>query len=243
MIRLCTVRAPAKINLSLDVTGIREDGYHLIETVMQTIGLFDIIRISADIRSIPADAPYAEIKITGDSSEMPSDSSNTAYKAARLFANRTYAVLAEKNTYLHSIDIHINKNIPQEAGLAGGSADAAGTLYGLNFLVGDVIKEEILADIAVAAGADVPFCLSGGTCLCEGIGEIITPVDDFGAHDVVIFKPEYGISTAMAYKDIDGLTDTVRPDTQRVLKALKARDARGVMKAGKNIFEDPAFRR
>ncbi len=243
MIRQCTVRAPAKINLSLDITGAREDGYHLIESVMQTIGIFDIIRISADIRNHTSDLPDTVISITGDSTKMPTDSSNTAFKAARFFLRELSLMDSAEKSYLHRIDIHISKNIPQEAGLAGGSADAAGTLYGLNFLMGDVIKRDTLAEIAAATGADVPFCLAGGTCICKGIGELITPVKDIGSYDVVLFKPEYGMSTAMAYKAVDEAEDTMHPDTQGVLNAIDAGDVRGVMKAGGNIFEGPVFRR
>ena len=237
----CSVTAPAKINLSLDITGIREDGYHLLETVMQTVDLSDLIRICLTTEDFLPESQFPEILLTGNSRCMPLDQSNTAYKAAKLYAQAAQDVLASRKTYLHSIQIDITKNIPAEAGLAGGSADAAGTLCGLNFLCGGVIKESKLALIALRTGADVPFCMTGGTVLCRGIGEIMTPLADIGSHEVVIYKPGFGISTGPAFKAIDDMKDPKRSDTPLIIRALSQGDIRKAMDAGRNVFENYVF--
>ncbi|MFA7205713.1 MAG: 4-(cytidine 5'-diphospho)-2-C-methyl-D-erythritol kinase [Saccharofermentanales bacterium] len=235
MIRECVVRAPAKINLSLDITGVRDDGYHLLETVMQTIALSDIVRVSLTFSDVCA----KELRITVDGSDprMPSDSSNTAFRAAKAYVDKAGPLLKSMSLHLSDIEIYIEKNIPQEAGLAGGSADAAGTLWALNHLCENVISRNDLHIIAAGIGADVPFCLTGGTALCTGIGDVIRSLPDFGDHKIVLVKPGFGVSTAAAFRAIDRRDDLKRPDTDGIIRALEDGSAEKVMRSGGNVFE------
>ena len=154
-----TVLAPAKINLTLDVTGRREtDGYHLVETVMQSIDLFERITVRED--------KNAGIVLDVDDERVPSDERNTAYRAAQAFLKT--AGVQEKG--LH---IRIEKRVPMQAGLGGGSADAAGVLVALNELTDARLELENLCEIGAQIGADVPFCLQGGAALCTGTGTIL----------------------------------------------------------------------
>lgn len=188
MNRICALklRAFAKLNLYLDITGRREDGYHTLETVMQSISLGDEVTVAA--------CPGDGITLTCSREDIPTDSRNTAYRAAELFmraSGETGGVLLD-----------IQKNIPSGAGMGGGSADAAAVLRGLNRLFGEPLSERQLLDIAVQVGADVPFCLVGGTKLCRGIGE---QMSDFPAAKgiFVVVKPDFGCPTGEAYKKYD----------------------------------------
>ncbi len=191
------IQAPAKINLTLDITGKRADGYHTLSTIMQSISLSDIVTISETNSGI----------ITIDTSNplIPTDERNIAYKAAMFFLKNT-------NVQYNGLHIYIQKNIPVEAGLGGGSADAAAVLIGLNYIFKTELSAKQLCEIAATIGADVPFCIIGGTKLCTGIGEIMTETAPLEQCYIVIAKGNSGISTKSAFKKIDDLGFNVDPD-------------------------------
>lgn len=182
-----TARAYAKLNLYLDITGRREDGYHLLETVMQSISLHDVV--SVELRN------GGGITLRCDREDVPADRRNTAYKAAELFMQAA-GISA-------GVDISIKKHIPSGAGLGGGSADAAAVLRMLNKAAGFPLSEERLLDIAAQVGADVPFCLVGGTKLCWGIGEQLSEFPGLPAAEYVVVKPEFSCPTGEAYRRYD----------------------------------------
>jgi len=184
------VMAPAKINLMLDVTGKRDDGYHTLTTIMQSVSLADVVTITEQNDGF--------ITINSSDTAVPSDESNIAYKAAEKFAE--YA-----DIQYNGLNIHIQKNIPSQAGLGGGSADAAAVLVGLNYMFGTELSVKQLCDIAVSIGADVPFCVLGGTKLCTGIGEIMSDVNPLDQCHIVIAKGSSGISTKDAFKQMDAV--------------------------------------
>ncbi len=211
----------AKINLILDLTGTLPDGYHAINTVMQTIGLCD--RVSVDI------ADGGIIEITCSDETVPTDSRNTAFKAARLFfedAGKPYGAR-----------IHIEKNIPHEAGLGGGSADAAAVLRALNEMMPNAVPEDGLFDIALKVGADVPFCLRGGTALCLNKGEVMAPLPFFDAV-CVIAKPDVGVSTGKAFAKFDNAVNLRHPDVDGFVFHASRRDWRSAFLCASNIFEE-----
>lgn len=190
------VLAPAKINLMLDVTGKRDDGYHTLTTIMQSISLADIVSV--------AETDTGKITVKSSNEAIPPDQNNIAYKAAVKFFDFT-------NIQHNGLNIHIQKNIPSEAGLGGGSADAAAVLVGLNHIYKTDLSVEQLCDIGASIGADVPFCIVGGTKLCSGIGEIMTETFPLEKCHIVIAKGNSGISTKTAFEKIDNVgfnTDT-----------------------------------
>ncbi len=214
------VRANAKINLTLNVTGKREDGYHLLDTVMHSIGIYDEITIKKNHKNI--------IDVSCNNETLEIDESNSAFKAASL-------ILKEKA--FSGVDIYIDKSIPVGAGMAGGSADAAATIVGINELFNlDMTIEEMKA-IALRVGADVPFCIEGGCVRATGIGEIIQnlPVVDL---NLLIIKPKESISTAFVYKNLNLLEIKNRPDNDRFIKAIKKNDLDEMAKTMGNVLED-----
>lgn len=181
-----TVKAYGKVNLTLDVQGRRADGYHLLSSVMQSISLADTITLQK--------APQG-ITIQSDHPLVPNDQDNICWRAAQAFLSQSGIATGVK--------IELTKAIPVAAGLGGGSADAAAVLYGLNQLYGTDLSLGKLQTIGLTIGADVPFCLQGGTCLVEGIGEVVTPVEPFPQTNIVLVKPEASVSTAEIYKKLD----------------------------------------
>lgn len=180
------IQCPAKINLNLKITGKRPDGFHNIESVMQTIGLYDYLTINVK----PSEC--TEINLNGNNTEIPYNEKNLVYKAAKLFLDTT-------NIAPHKIDIYIEKNIPVAAGLAGGSTDAAGTLYGLNKLFNEILDKTQLHELCSKLGSDLNFCLEGGRQMTKGRGEILELME-FEEFDVSLIKPEkLGISAKEAY--------------------------------------------
>ncbi len=190
-----TVQSPAKINLFLDITGKRNDGYHLINTVMQSVSLFDDVTVTLDQDS-------SGISLSCSREDIPCDSSNTAFQAAEKFISKTGLPTA-------GINIRIKKRIPSGAGMAGGSTDAAAVLYCLNELTGTKLTKDELAEIGEQVGADVPFCVYGGTMSAGGIGTILSPLPDLPECSIVIVMPGFRISTKEAYEksDIIGYDD------------------------------------
>lgn len=206
------ISAYAKINLYLDITGRRSDGYHLLETIMQTVSLCDEISISL--------CKSGEIVLYADndfSDDVPTDNRNIAYKAARAF----YRIIPE---LFSGVEIHLKKHIPSQAGLGGGSADAAAVLRGLYTLHDKPFDEKKLFDAALSLGADVPFCLAGGAAVCHGIGEIITPITPMPQDiSIVIAKGSEGISTGKAFSEIDRLGFAVE-QTEHLLEMYDKQD-------------------
>ena len=221
------IYAKAKINLGLDVLGLRPDGYHDICTVMQTISLYDIIHIEPAPHEGSARRP--EIHFTADSPQVPSDSSNLVYRAAGL--------LMEEFGLNQALNIHLEKKIPVGAGMGGGSTDAAATLRGLNELFALGLTDDDLMKRAARLGADVPFCVMGGTALAEGIGEILTPLPPLAACHFLIAKPPVSVSTKEAYGQLDTGRELKHPDMKRTIAAVRGADLHELAASLSNIFE------
>ncbi|MDE7288649.1 MAG: 4-(cytidine 5'-diphospho)-2-C-methyl-D-erythritol kinase [Oscillospiraceae bacterium] len=213
-----TITAPAKINLMLDVTGRRSDGYHTLLTIMQSISLDDTVYITTN------DSGRITVECSTDG--VPCGSENIAYRAAQAFCLYT----KKQCTGLH---IKIVKNIPLQAGLGGGSADGAAVLTALNKIHGFVCSNDELCRIGASIGADVPFCLVGGTKLCQGIGEEISYVPPLENCSIVIAKGTGGISTKEAYQRIDGLAARSAADISLYNGSIDS-----LKKIGGNIFEE-----
>lgn len=203
------VLAPAKINLTLDVTGKRSDGYHSIATIMQTVNLYDTVTLSDNDSGI--------ITISCNYDGVPCDDRNICAKAAYRFFDYC-------KTEVKGVHIDIDKKIPVQAGLAGGSSDGAAVILGLNKLFNTMLKPAEMFSIAEKIGADVPFCLQGGTKYCTGIGTDIKKVPSFNCAGIVICKPDtVSVSTAEAYKKVDALNPHACY-TDEMIKALYSRD-------------------
>jgi len=199
-----TLRVPAKINLTLDVSARRADGYHGIRSVMQQVSLYDVIEASRGGRG--------GIEVRGCPG-IPRGEDNIAYRAAELFFRYTRRPFP--------VAIAIRKGIPMEAGLAGGSADAAGTLTALNRLAGGALTEAELAALGLELGSDVPFCLAGGAALCEGRGEKLTPLPPLPGCSILLVKPPQGLKTAEVYRRFDELPQTPTNYTDAILPHLR----------------------
>ncbi len=215
-----TVAAPAKINLTLDVTGRLPNGYHTVEMVMQTIDLTDTVQVS----------PAQSFSLSVGETDLPTDESNTAYKAVKFYS--------EAVGIPPHFAVTLHKNIPMQAGLAGGSADAAGVLVACNALCGERLSVEALCEIGAKIGADVPFCIRGGTMLATGIG---TDLETFPAMSdcyIVVAKPYCGVSTAAAYAAIDSMPYPSETHTAAMRTALMADDVSAVGKELYNRFYD-----
>ncbi len=200
-----TETAYAKINLGLDVLGKRADGYHEVRMVMQSISLADTVVLEE----------HSGLSVLTGLSDLPGDASNLAYKAAMLMAQR----FGRKP----DVKITLDKKIFMAAGLAGGSADAAAVLRGLNRMwqLGLEIKE--LERLAAEIGSDVPFCIAGGTALAEGRGEVLTPLPEPEETALVLAKPKISVSTAWVYGEYDALENPPRPDIDALLAALNSK--------------------
>lgn len=221
-----SVRTPAKINLTLDILKKREDGYHEISMVMQTVDLCD--ELEFEEREIG-------IEIECSNHEIPCDSGNLVYKAAN--------ALKDEFGIQKGIYIKINKKIPLEAGLAGGSANAAGTLLALKKMWRIEATDDRLNEIAKSIGADVPYCTKGGTMLAQGIGEKLTKLKDLPDYHVVLVKPEFSISTAWAYNNVDIKNIKQHPDNEAVSRAIEYGDRAVIEKNLGNVFEEAAFKK
>ena len=181
-----TIAAHAKLNLYLDIVGTREDGYHLLETVLQSVDLCDIVEVATAREGI---------SVSCSNPEIPTGEKNICHKAAKRFAERVGVNFGA--------EIHIEKRIPDGAGLGGGSADAAAVLYALNELNGLPMRSDELVQLAAEIGADVPFCLAGGLAVCRGIGELIEPLKPLPERFYLIVKPNFCCPTQEAYKLYD----------------------------------------
>lgn len=214
------VAACAKINLTLDITGLLPDGYHELETVMQSIALCD--------RLVFTPLPGG-IVLETDSDALPAGPENLVYRAAELLQRVTGC--------RQGVHIFLSKRIPVAAGLGGGSADAAATLVALNRLWGLGLHREELFPLAAQLGADVPFCLAGGTVFARGKGELLTPLEPLPPLGVVLVTPPRAVSTARIYGEYDRLLPSVHPDTRTMLAAIARRDIPSVAASLGNILE------
>lgn len=221
---MITLNANAKINLTLDILGRREDGYHEVAMVMQEISLHDTLAIKKTGAGI-----RLSIAFEGKDGLLPADESNLCWRAAALM-RREYGLSG-------GVSMELVKRIPMAAGLAGGSADAAAVLKGMNLLYGLGITEERLCELGAALGSDVPFCLMGGTMLATGRGEVLTRLPDFPETFLVLAKPEEGVSTAWAYQAYDAGYDGPHPDNEAMLAAIKAGSRRRAAELLCNVLE------
>ena len=217
------LKSRAKINLSIDVLGKRQDGYHLVEMIMQTIDLYDFIEIT--------ERKDDKILIESTSKEIPLDCNNIVYKASNL--------IKEKFDINKGLDIYIQKNIPVAAGMAGGSSNAAAILLGLNKLWNLNLSDQKLKEIGLKLGADVPFCIKGGAALATGIGEELTPIKGLDKDvSVLVCKPDLFVYTKEVYDCIDSKDIEKRPDTKFLIDCLKHNRTRQLAENMFNVLEE-----
>lgn len=214
------LKARAKINLSLDILGKRPDGYHDVKMIMQTIDLYDSILI---------DITQEGIKIKCDLPYVPTDNRNIVYKIAQN--------IIERFNIKKGIYINIRKNIPVAAGLGGGSADGAAILYGLDRIFDLKLSKGDLMEIGGKFGADIPFCIQGGTALAEGIGEKITILKSLPNTTILVCKPSTHISTSYVYSKLDLSIIKQRPDMELLLKSIENQDIITLASNMKNVLE------
>lgn len=217
-----TAKAAAKINLLLDLTAILENGYHSIYTIMQSVGLYDEVTVETD--------NSGEISLTCSDESMPTDSKNTAWKAAEYFLEYTGNNKA-------GVKIHIEKCIPSQAGMAGGSADAAAVIKALDKILDTQLSDAQLYAIGEKVGADVPFCIAGGTKLCLNKGEVMAALPDLADCSIVIAKPDQGVSTKEAYQNYDSAEWIRHPDNEGFLFAATRGDFTKMCAKAANVFE------
>ncbi|MGC4378590.1 4-(cytidine 5'-diphospho)-2-C-methyl-D-erythritol kinase [Fictibacillus sp. Mic-4] len=215
-----SVKAPAKINLSLDVLGKREDGYHEVEMVMTTVDLADRIELTL--------LKENKIVIESTGGFVPLDARNLAYQAASL--------LKEMYNVKEGVLIHITKNIPVAAGLAGGSSDAAATLKGLNEIWGLGLSIDQLAELGAKIGSDVSFAVYGGTAIARGRGEIIEHIKTPPACWVLLAKPPIGVSTAEVYRKLN-VKKIKHPNVKSMVDAINRQDYKGICDNLGNVLE------
>ncbi len=221
------IKAHAKINLALDIVGRRDDGYHLVRMIMQSLELHDTVSIKKN----PSASEVNKITIHTDSDLVEDNEHNLGYKAARIMCDRF--------DIKDDIDINIVKRIPVAAGLAGGSSDAAAVLKGMNELFELGLSTEDLQDIGLKLGADVPYCIVCHTMLSEGIGEILTSVPSkLGAAYILLAKPSRGVSTKEVYQKYDSSEHDDHPDVDAVKEAIESGDLSLLAKNLGNVLED-----
>lgn len=216
-----TVHAPAKINLTLDVVGVREDGYHLLESIFQAVDRYDTLtadREKAGVIALDAGADCG----------CPVEK-NTAYRAAQVFFRETGIA--------GGVTMRLTKRIPRQAGMGGGSADAAAVLWALDTLYDTRLTPTQLCRLGLQVGADVPFCVVGGTAYVTGIGEGLEPLPSLPDCHIVIAQPPEGVSTAEAYAAIDRAALLRRPDHVAALAALRQGDLPALCRQAENVFE------
>ena len=216
-----SLKSRAKINITLDVIGKMPNGYHDLSMIMQTVNLYDLVYI----RKMHAEG----IKLTTNLKWLPNDEGNIVYQAAKLFK--------ETQGIDTGLSIELNKRIPVAAGLAGGSSNAAATLIGLNTLFETGLSQQELMQMGVKLGADVPYCILGGTALAEGIGDILTPLAPMPDCYVLIAKPKINVSTAVVFKSLDIPAIQTHPDNKKVIDAIEKKDIGTVAKGMCNVLE------
>ncbi len=214
-------KAYAKVNLGLDVIRRREDGYHEVRMIMQTVDICDVLTFTRQERP--------GIVVTTDKEELPGDESNLIYKAARL--------VTETCSVREGIKIELQKRIPMAAGMAGGSTDAAAVFHGMNEMFGLGMDEDEMCALGVKIGADIPYCVKGGTALAEGIGEILTKLPDAPACVVLVAKPDIDVSTKYVYENLHAESLEYHPDIDGMRAAIEEGDLRGMAERMGNVLE------
>lgn len=215
-------KAYAKLNLTLDIVGRREDGYHDLKSVMQTVSFCDDVEITLGTGK--------SWVLTSDKEGMPCDERNLAWKAAKAFFDN-------QGIDPNGIHIHIVKRLPSQAGMGGGSADGAAVLRALNRHYGEPMTMMELADLGAGFGSDVPFCVVGGTCMCEGRGEILTRLPDMPKCTIVGVKPPFPVSTPFLFKKIDSVPVCHHPDNDAMVTALEDGDLGKIADLIYNVFD------
>lgn len=218
------VTAPGKINLTLDILGKRADGYHEMEMLMHAVSLENTVTVTW--QKDPG------IRLACSNPAVPTGETNLAWRAADAFFQAW--------GHAAGVSIQVEKRVPMEAGMAGGSADAAGVLVGLNALAGRPFSLDALCAIGLGLGADVPFCLCGGAALVQGIGERITPLAPLTGGWLVIAKPLEGMKTARCFAAYDALQTVRHPDTKAALEAMKRQDLKQLGSLLENVLEQAA---
>ena len=214
------IKAYAKINLGLDVVRRLENGYHEVRMIMQTVGIHDELMLKRTEKGIT---------VTTDSGELPTDENNLIYKAAKLMLE-TYHIQS-------GIHIHLKKNIPVAAGMAGGSTDAAATFKGINRLFDLDCTLEELMKLGVKIGADVPYCVMGGTALAEGIGEKLTSLNPAPDCYLLVAKPDIQVSTKYVYEHLDAEGIKKHPDIDGMVEAIWEESLQGILDRMGNVLE------
>lgn len=214
-------KAYAKINLGLDVTGVLPNGYHEVKMIMQRVGICDELTFLK--------REDDQIVITTNNKTLPLDEGNLIYKAILLIRQLT------GNAF--GVDVHLEKHIPIAAGMAGGSSDAAATLVGVNELFELGLSQETLIAESVKIGADVPYCVMGGTALSEGIGEKLTKIATPPQAVLLVAKPDINVSTPVVYKKLDALSGYAHPDIDGMQKSIEEGNLQGVIERLGNVLE------
>lgn len=218
-----TLKANAKINLFLDITGKRNDGFHELESVMMSVGIADILTFEKTDK--------AGIEIICDRDDIPLNDKNIIWKAAK-------ALLVKRGIYEKTgLRVTVKKNIPSQAGMGGGSADGAAALIAVNKLFGLNADESELIEIGAKVGADVPFCIRGGCCVCQGIGEKLSDILFKGRLNLVVIKPDTAISTPAAYKAYDGLSEPAHKSVTQMVTAIESNDTELISERLFNAFD------
>ena len=215
------LKSYGKINLGLDVLRRREDGYHEVRMIMQTVGLYDVLTMKK--------RKDDKIEMTCNLSFLPTDERNLVYKAVKL--------IKDKYHIKDGVEINLSKRIPVAAGMAGGSSNCAAALKGMNQLFDLGLSIDELCEIGVTLGADVPYCIWGGTALSEGIGEKLSRVDAMPDCYILIAKPGISVSTAFVYENLDLPALSKHPDIDGMLECLKEKDLTGICNRLENVLE------
>lgn len=216
-------KAYAKVNIGLDVLRRREDGYHEVKMIMQTVNLFDNLSIE------DFEDDNGTIVISANQDTIPVNEDNLIYKAAKL--------LMDEFSISKGVKIHLEKNIPVAAGMAGGSTDAAATLVGINEVFSLGLSTEELMKRGVKIGADVPYCIMGGTALSEGIGEVLSEIKGFPQCHVLIAKPPINVSTKYVYENLHANELKYHPDIDGLIEFIKKGDLYGIASKMENVLE------
>ncbi len=217
-----TRQAYGKINLGLDVLGKREDGYHIVKMIMQTVELHDTLEFKRNNSGL--------ITITCNNESLPVNEDNLCIRAAKL--------LKEEFGFEDGVDIHLTKRIPIAAGMAGGSTDAACVLKAVNDMFELGLSKKDLMKRGLTLGADIPYCIMGGTALAEGIGEELTRVSPLPKAPILIAKPPVNVSTAQVYKALDSLESYEHPNIDALMHAIEYEDIMGIALKMGNVLAD-----
>lgn len=215
-----SIKAYAKINLGLDVVRRLPNGYHEVKMIMQNVGICDELTLTKTA---------AGITMTTDSAELPTDENNLVYKAAKL-------MLTEYDIE-EGVRIHLSKNIPIAAGMAGGSTDAAAVMKGINELFDLQLPLTRLMELGVRIGADVPYCILGGTALAEGIGEVLTALPPMPHCHILVAKPDINVSTKFVYEHLDAAGVAQHPDIDGMTNAIRTGNLAGILERMENVLE------